>query len=93
VHAVLSAENWSQMFIPEGFAHGFCTLEPGSEVLYKVSNYYAPHHDAGLWWNDPELGIDWPVSEDNVILSHKDRVQPLLAQLEPYFLYNPMAKG
>jgi len=92
-HAILSVENWSQMFIPEGFAHGFCTLERGSEVLYKVSNYYAPDHDVGLAWDDPALGIDWPVSEAEAILSDKDKTQPLLAQLRTYFVYELRAKS
>lgn len=91
--AVLSADNWSQILIPEGFAHGFCTLEPDSEVLYKVNDYHAPDHDLGLAWNDPALGIDWPVSEAKAILSDKDRGQPLLAQLRTYFVYEPMTKG
>jgi dTDP-4-dehydrorhamnose 3,5-epimerase len=88
-HAVLSTDNWSQMLIPEGFAHGFCTLKPDSEVLYKVSDYYAPDHDMGLAWNDPALGIDWPVSEAEAILSDKDKAQPLLAQLPTCFFYEP----
>jgi dTDP-4-dehydrorhamnose 3,5-epimerase len=92
-HAVLSADNWSQIFIPEGFAHGFCTLEPDSQVLYKVSDYHAPDHDLGLAWNDPALGIDWPVSEAEAVLSDKDRAQPRLAQLRIYFVYEPMTKG
>jgi dTDP-4-dehydrorhamnose 3,5-epimerase len=91
--AVLSAVNWSQIFIPEGFAHGFCTLEPDSEVLYKVNNYYAPDHDLGLAWNDPSLGIAWPVSEAEAILSDKDRRQPVLVQLGTSFVYEPIAKG
>lgn len=91
-HAVLSAENWAQMFIPEGFAHGFCTLEANTEVLYKASDYYAPDHDKGLAWNDPALGIDWPVSDADASLSDKDRAQPLLAQLPAHFDYEPIVK-
>lgn len=83
----LSAREWNQIYIPEGFAHGFCTLESNTEVVYKVSDYYAPEHDRGLMWNDPELAIAWPVSEP--LLSEKDRSQPPLRELEEYFTYKP----
>ena len=73
VSVVLSAEAWNQMLVPVGFAHGFVTLEPDTEVLYKVSDYYAPDHDDGLLWNDPALGIRWPIPEKEVVLSEKDR--------------------
>lgn len=82
VVAVVSAEAWNQIYVPAGFAHGFCTLEPDTEVVYKVSDYYAPDHDRGILWNDPALGIDWPVRLDEVILSDKDRRQPRLAEIE-----------
>ena len=81
VSAVLSAEAWNQLLVPTGFAHGFMTLEPDTEVIYKVSNYYAPEHDKGLLWNDPALGIAWPIPEADAILSDKDRGQPRLAEL------------
>jgi dTDP-4-dehydrorhamnose 3,5-epimerase len=81
----LSAENGSQLLIPVGFAHGFCTLEPDTEIVYKVSAYYSAAHDHGLRWNDPALGIDWPVALTNAVLSDKDRCQPLLAELPAYF--------
>ena len=81
VSAVLSAEAWNQILVPIGFAHGFMTLEPDTEVIYKVSNYYAPDHDKGLLWNDPALGINWPISEDEAVLSEKDRKLPRLAEL------------
>ncbi len=81
----LSADNWRQMLIPAGFAHGFCTLEPDTEVLYKVSNYYAAAHDKGLAWDDPALGIVWPVAAERAILSEKDREQPLLRDLPAIF--------
>ena len=81
----LSAENWRQLFVPIGFAHGFCTLEPDTEVLYKVSGYYAPEHDHGLAWDDPDLGIAWPVAPGQAILSDKDRRHPTLASLPAYF--------
>ena len=82
---VLSACAWSQVLIPVGFAHGFMTLEPDTEVVYKVSDYYAPDHDRGLLWNDPALGIEWPLPESDALLSDKDRKQPCLAELEARF--------
>jgi len=83
----LSEDNWSQIWVPEGFAHGFCTLEPDTEVLYKVTNYYAPDCDRGLAWNDPALKIEWPVPLASVILSDKDQHHPTLTELPPYFAY------
>ncbi|MEX6509166.1 dTDP-4-dehydrorhamnose 3,5-epimerase [Jiella sp. M17.18] len=85
VSAVISAKAWNQILVPIGFAHGFVTLEPDTEVVYKVSNVYSPEHDKGLLWNDPALGIDWGVSEAAAILSAKDKVQPRLADLPAYF--------
>ncbi|HEX2136847.1 MAG TPA: dTDP-4-dehydrorhamnose 3,5-epimerase [Microvirga sp.] len=81
----LSAENWRQLLVPVGFAHGFCTLEADTEVLYKVSSYYAPDHDHGIAWDDPGLGIRWPVAPGEATLSDKDRRHPTLAELPPYF--------
>lgn len=83
----LSAENWQQLWVPAGFAHGFCTLEPDTEVQYKVTAYYAPDHDHGLAFDDPALAIAWPVHADQAILSDKDRKHPRLADLPPYFTY------
>lgn len=88
VSAIISAEEWNQILVPIGFAHGFMTLEPNTEVIYKVSNYYAPEHDKGLLWNDPELGIEWPLPESDAVLSDKDRKQPRLAELESPFSEN-----
>ena len=79
--AVLSADAWNQILVPIGFAHGFMTLEPDTEVIYKVSNYYAPDHDKGLLWNDPALGINWPISDDEAVFSEKDGKLPRLAEL------------
>jgi dTDP-4-dehydrorhamnose 3,5-epimerase len=62
-------------------------LEPDTEVLYKVSNFYSPEHDKGLLWNDPTLGIDWPAEPELVLISDKDRKQPRLQELPPYFNY------
>ncbi len=87
VTAVLSAENWAQLWVPVGFAHGFCTLEPDTEVIYKVTAPYAPGCDRGMLWNDPALGIDWPVSGEAAVLSGKDRDNPRLAELPPYFSF------
>ena len=87
VTAVISAENWHQILVPIGFAHGLATLEPETEVLYKVSAPYSPAHDEGLLWNDPALGIEWPVRE--AIVSEKDRRQPTLAELPDWFRYTP----
>jgi dTDP-4-dehydrorhamnose 3,5-epimerase len=79
VSAVLSAANWAQLWVPAGFAHGYCTLEPDSEVLYKVTEYYSPANDRGILWSDPALAIAWPVTPANVQLSEKDKLQPALA--------------
>src|SRR6185503_19600657 len=85
VAAELTAENGLQMLVPRGFAHGFCTLRPDTGVLYKVDSFYDAERDFGLRWNDPALGIEWPISEADAKLSAKDRVQPLLSELPPYF--------
>lgn len=87
VSSVLSAENWAQLWVPAGFAHGFCTLEPQTEVLYKVTDYYAPQSDSGIAWDDPALGIAWPVRAEEAILSEKDRKLARLGDLEPVFQF------
>jgi dTDP-4-dehydrorhamnose 3,5-epimerase len=76
VGVTLSEENKEMLFVPKGFAHGYCTLAPDTEFLYKVDGYYFPQHDAGIRWNDPGLGIAWPVSDP--VVSDKDRTLPLL---------------
>jgi dTDP-4-dehydrorhamnose 3,5-epimerase len=81
----LSDENWRQLYVPEGFAHGFCTLTAETEVLYKVSADYAPQCEGGLLWNDPALGIPWPAAEAEATLSDRDRVCPSLAELASPF--------
>ena len=82
---VLSAENWQHIFVPAGFAHGFVTLEPKTEVLYKVSNYYSPSHERGVRWNDPLLGIEWGIAQESAILSSRDREHPTLANAKDLF--------
>ena len=76
----LSERNFNMLFVPKGFAHGFCTLEENSEIQYKVDNPYSPTHDSGIIWNDPDIGVDWPVSEP--VLSEKDKALPRLAAAE-----------
>jgi len=85
VTAIISAELWNQILVPVGFAHGFCTLEPDTEVIYKVTAYYAPDHDHGVLWNDPALGIEWPIAEAEAVLSEKDRRQPRLSEVTVLF--------
>lgn len=72
VSAEISADEWNQVFVPKGFAHGFLTLEPDTEVNYKVSAPYAPEAERSIMWNDADLGINWPIARDAVVLSHKD---------------------
>ena len=85
VSAVISAQNWRQILIPIGFAHGFVTLEPNTEVIYKVSNYYSPQHERGIRWNDPAIGIDWGIDESSAILSKRDTEHPMLKDAADLF--------
>ncbi|MEQ8394788.1 dTDP-4-dehydrorhamnose 3,5-epimerase [Thalassobaculum sp.] len=85
VGAEISAEAWNQILVPVGFAHGFVTLEPDTEVIYKVTAPYAPEHDKGVAWNDPAIGIDWPLNGIEPTLSDKDTKHPALADLPAYF--------
>ena len=85
---VLSAKNWKQLYVPEGFAHGYCTLEPDTEVMYKVTAYYDPASERGLAWDDPEIGIAWPVSRDRAVLTERDRTFPRLAGLPDFFPFS-----
>lgn len=87
----MSAENFKLIYVPAGFAHGFLTLRPDTEVLYKVSAYYSPAHDRGILWNDPDLGIDWGVGRERgvtgegLVLSEKDRRHPRLCEATELF--------
>jgi len=86
----LSAENGTQLFIPAGFAHGFVTLQPDSEIVYKCSEYYARETEGAVRWDDPAIGIEWPLSE-GAILSSKDAAAPLLADLDSPFVWEGAA--
>jgi dTDP-4-dehydrorhamnose 3,5-epimerase len=83
----LDAVEGAQLWVPPGFLHGFCTLEDETEVYYKVTSYYSPNHDAGVLWNDQDLGINWPVEPDSVVLSDRDKRHPRLRDLPDYFDY------
>lgn len=85
VAAELSADNWSQLLAPKGFAHGFVTLTETAEVLYKVTDYYAPAAEAGLLWDDPALGVDWPVGREEAVINARDAAWPSLAGLDSPF--------
>lgn len=86
VSLIVSAAAWNQILVPKGFAHGFVTLEPGTEVVYKVSAPYSQAHDRVVRFDDPDLAIDWP--GDGFILSEKDRAAPQLKESEPGFSYD-----
>jgi dTDP-4-dehydrorhamnose 3,5-epimerase len=78
VGVTLTADDFTQIFVPVGFAHGFCTIEPETLVAYKVTHVYSREHDRGLAWDDPDLGIAWPISPHEAVLSEKDRLNPRL---------------
>ena len=81
----LSAENWLQLLVPAGFAHGYVTTEANTEVIYKVTALYAPDHDRGFFWADPDAAIEWGVSPDAATVSDKDAKAPPLAAVESPF--------
>lgn len=81
----LTADEGQQLLVPVGYAHGYCTLAPDTDVVYKVTDHWGPDVDVGFRWNDPAVGIDWPVDEEHAVLSDKDRALPLLSELPPYF--------
>lgn len=83
VSVELSAENKKQLLIPRGFGHGFVTLTDDVEFLYKADNFYAPEADAGIWWNDPDIAVEWGV--ENPILSEKDKKNPFLKDCKELF--------
>jgi dTDP-4-dehydrorhamnose 3,5-epimerase len=80
VAAELSADNGAMILVPEGFAHGFCTLTADTEVFYKVNRDYAPQHEGGILWNDPALDIAWPIDAADAFLSDRDRAWPTLSE-------------
>ncbi len=83
----LSAENWKQILVPAGFAHGYVTTAADTEVLYKVTSYYAPQADKGILWCDADLGIDWQLGGREPILSEKDARQPAFREMVKEFKY------
>jgi dTDP-4-dehydrorhamnose 3,5-epimerase len=85
--ATLTADGGEQIFVPRGFAHGFCTLEPDTVVAYKVDEFYAPASDSGLIWNDPTLAIGWPVAAGEAVLSDKDKTHGRFADFNSPFTY------
>ncbi|MCV2218223.1 dTDP-4-dehydrorhamnose 3,5-epimerase [Thauera sp. Sel9] len=82
--AVLSAENKHQLWIPEGFAHGFLVLSETADVLYKTTDYYAPEHERCLAWDDPTVGVEWPLAGSRPLLSAKDQAGTVLAECEVF---------
>jgi dTDP-4-dehydrorhamnose 3,5-epimerase len=88
ISAELSAECGRQLYIPVGFAHGFLTLTDDALVMYKVSEYYAPAHDSGIRFDDPDISFPWPMSKDRIIISDKDGRLPYLREFDSPFIYD-----
>lgn len=89
----LDGADGDQLWVPVGFAHGYCTLEPDTLVAYKVTNYYSPADDGGVLWNDPAIGIDWPLPAQGPTLSAKDLGLPLLEDLPEQFHFDSEREG
>jgi dTDP-4-dehydrorhamnose 3,5-epimerase len=87
VASELSAGNWAQLWIPGGFLHGFCTLEPDTEVIYKVTADYDRAAERAVMWDDPDLALPWPVTSEAALLSEKDKSLPRLADCDHWFSY------
>jgi dTDP-4-dehydrorhamnose 3,5-epimerase len=87
----LSAENRRQLYVPEGFAHGFCVLSDVAEVIYKVNSYYQREGDRGIAWDDPDIGVAWPIAEP--LLSARDQAHPRLCDAPQDFLYQYPLQG
>ena len=85
ISAVLSPDDNNQLWVPAGFGHGFCTLEPNTVIGYRVTSYYSRENDKGVAWNDPDIAVSWPDIADPETLSPKDRAQPSLRELPRYF--------
>ena len=85
VGVILSEENKNMLYIPPGFAHGFCVLSNEADVIYKVTNFYSPEHERGIIWNDPDIGIEWPIKDP--ILSERDSKLPTLKEVENNFVW------
>ena len=94
VSVELTSNNGAQLFVPIGFAHGFVTLEDEVSVLYKVSDYYTPSYEGGIRWNDPDIGLPWPLQDTDIIRSERDDRLPLLKDFKSPFAYdgNPLTK-
>lgn len=92
VSAELSAENWTQILVPVGFLHGFVTLEPDTEVQYKVTDYYVPAAEGGVLWHDPDLGIEWPVKIADATVSARDKDLPRFRDWTSPFKYEKGAE-
>lgn len=87
VGAELSAQNRQQLLVPKGFAHGYCTLSDDCEVIYKVTDYYAPQAEGAVRWNDPAIGIDWTMPNSEIAANARDEAAPLLSEIDSPFAY------